>query len=560
MAACFKPASPAAGPATWPSAGRRGYRGGAAGGGGGGGGGPAYDPDAAVYIASTGELFPKALNVLVLGIKAAGLWDDHIGSIKKAIGVPSLAASMVDLRNPNLLGDAINAPGHSATEGWIFTSDSSQSIDTNWRCGAVDSKGTQDSVHVGMRIIAASGGHPGSVDSASASNRLGFEAFNTGIQRWFGNDGTTLQSAENPATPAHYIGVRSSASARALYKDGSSLGNDSQASQIPASVNVLIGARHRHGGIVDAFLTGRLELWHAGAGLTAAQSSALVALFNAYCAATVPSDGFDGLDAAPVIGVGMKRLYSAYAGPLLRLVRSVDDAEMDFGVDQFGNLDFLAIASWAGGSALLGKRWYNQFGGDDYVQTVKASMPRFSPMGINGAPCFVFDGGNDYMKAFLSNPITGTDLFAAALMRTATGVANFDGIVNGAAISDLNDFQSATSCTVNWGTGGTVILYRSGAQSTTAVGTASVDANVVATGRISGGNLYAGANGTEAAGEATAGNLNIEESWVGARFYNDVPNNQMPVALAGVAMFGGDPGATDRGAVIDYLKSVGGIT
>ncbi|MGE3907510.1 MAG: hypothetical protein AB7F36_16280, partial [Reyranellaceae bacterium] len=233
---------------------------------------------------------------------------------------------MVDLRNPNLAGTAFNAPVHSATDGWTFTAASSQHIDTGWKCGATDSKATQDSVHVGMRIMAASGGHPGSVDSASASNRLGFEAFSAGIQRWFGNDGTTLQTAENPATPAHFIGVRTGASARALYRDGIGLANDSQASQTPADVNVMLGARHRHGGIIDAFLTGRLELWHAGAGLTAAQSATLMALFNAYCAATVPADGLDGLATAPIIGVGMKRLHSAYAGPLVRLVRNVDDA------------------------------------------------------------------------------------------------------------------------------------------------------------------------------------------------------------------------------------------
>lgn len=243
------------------------------------------DAAADAYITATGELFPDALNTLVLGIKAASLWDNHIGSIKKAIGVPSLAASMIDLRNTAFNGTAVNTPGHSATTGWSFTKASSQYINSGWQVPATGSKATQNSVHVGVRVMASTV-DGGSNMSLAYSNpyHLGFGYLFNGNVQWRANDSTAIDPTPATAIPGGWIGTRTTAAARALYKNGVSAGSDTQASSGVPALNLFIGARNI-AGTPDNFSTSRVTLWHAGAGLDATQTAALDALFAAYALA-----------------------------------------------------------------------------------------------------------------------------------------------------------------------------------------------------------------------------------------------------------------------------------
>jgi hypothetical protein len=242
-----------------------------------------YDPDAQAYIDATGELFPSALNTLVLGIKAAGLWDDHIGSIKKAIGVPSLAASMIDLRNTAFNGTAVNTPTHSATEGWGFTAASSQYIDSAWKVPATGSKASQNSVHVGLRIMASTVNGGMSVAMTYTNpNWMGFGYLFNGNIDW-GASGPQLHLTPATVTPCGIIGVRTSANAQAVYRNGSSIGSDSAASTGTVNLNLPIGARNV--GTPDNFSTSRITVFHAGAGLDATQAAALDTLFAAYATA-----------------------------------------------------------------------------------------------------------------------------------------------------------------------------------------------------------------------------------------------------------------------------------
>jgi len=248
---------------------------------------PAYDADAQAYIDATGELFPDELNTLVLGIKAASLWDNHIGSIKKAIGVPSLAASMIDLRNTAFNGTAVNTPGHSATAGWSFVKASSQYIDSAWKGPATNSKASQNSVHVGLRIMASTvDGGSNLTNSYINPDALGFTYLFDGYAYWNANGALASQLILSPATvtPGGIIGVRTASNARAVYRNGSSIGSDTGASGGTINANMFIGARN-NGGTPDLFSTSRITLWHAGAGLDASQAAALDALFAAYALA-----------------------------------------------------------------------------------------------------------------------------------------------------------------------------------------------------------------------------------------------------------------------------------
>ena len=279
MGATYKTAFPACGPAVWASDGLPAYRGGTS--------GPSYDADALAYITSAGALFPDDLNTLVLGIKAAGLWDDHLGSIKFAVGVPDFASSLIDLRNPAFNGSASTAPTHSATQGWGFTKASSQYIDSGWKVGATDSKASQDSVHLGLRLMAAT------VDGGSAlmkvfanPNGLGFGYLFDGYVRWAANDtdSSVLSTSTATVTPGAMIGTRTGASARAVYRNGVSLANDTLASGGTLNLNTLIGCRN-NAGTPDLFSTARITAFHAGAGLDDTQAATLTALFDTYAAA-----------------------------------------------------------------------------------------------------------------------------------------------------------------------------------------------------------------------------------------------------------------------------------
>lgn len=246
--------------------------------------GAAYDVDAQAYIDATGELFPEALNTLVVGIKAAGLWDDHIGSIKKAIGVPSLAASMIDLRNTAFNGTAVNTPTHSATAGWTLARTSSQYIAQVWRPGATDSKGTLNSSHFGLRVRASQPVAQGAVcaNSYSNPNYFGFGYLENGFQQFGANDsmaGNTYNA--NPAAPASYIISRTASNVVKLLRNGVVVTNSATASGSLNGLAPFLASRNL-GGSPSEFTDCRYSLVHGGAGLDDAQAAALTTLFDAY--------------------------------------------------------------------------------------------------------------------------------------------------------------------------------------------------------------------------------------------------------------------------------------
>lgn len=246
-------------------------------------GGATYDLNALAYINATGALFPDALNDLVLGIKSAGLWNNHLGSIKFGFGVPSLAASMIDLRNTAFNGTAVNNPTHSATGGWTFVAASSQFIDTGWRVGATDSKASQNSSHYGVRLR---GGSPGFWTAATFQNPhiFGFVALGDGAQQYGINDNGSPTGAKAIAAGTHFIATRTDASATALYGNGLGVSTSVVSSSGTSGFNVLLGGLN-NGGTPGSFVSARFTCVHAGSGLDASQTAMLTALIDEYAVA-----------------------------------------------------------------------------------------------------------------------------------------------------------------------------------------------------------------------------------------------------------------------------------
>ena len=244
---------------------------------------PSFDADAQAYITTAGELFPDALNTLVVGLKAAGLWD-KMGSIQKAIGVSTLSASLIDLKNTAFNSTAVNGPTQSATQGWTFAAASSQYLVAGWHPNEADSKASLNSTHIGVRV--KSGGGPGqSLASVfSNPNRLGFYLLSDGVQYNYVNSGNLLD-AYVAGTAGRYVISRTAANAQALYKNTSSIASNTGASAAIPTSDFYIAAENNSGFSPHRFFDGRISLFHAGAALDSSEVSAADALFSAYATA-----------------------------------------------------------------------------------------------------------------------------------------------------------------------------------------------------------------------------------------------------------------------------------
>ena len=86
---------------------------------------------------------------------------------------------------------------------------------------------------------------------------------------------------------------------------------------------------------------------------------------------------YDTLVLTPRSARSTRRLFTSYTGPLVRLRRAgVDDAEMDFGYDENGLIDVLAISAWLGAGPPRVVVWYAQTGnGRDMTQSTLSRQP-----------------------------------------------------------------------------------------------------------------------------------------------------------------------------------------
>ncbi len=92
----------------------------------------------------------------------------------------------------------------------------------------------------------------------------------------------------------------------------------------------------------------------------------------------------------------MRILESDYEGPLVRLRRQSDNAEMDFGCTDTDIVDVAAINSWRGGANVFMVVWYDQSGlGRNAIQNTNANQPQFIPN--IALPYFIGDGVNDFL-------------------------------------------------------------------------------------------------------------------------------------------------------------------
>jgi hypothetical protein len=101
----------------------------------------------------------------------------------------------------------------------------------------------------------------------------------------------------------------------------------------------------------------------------------------------------------------LRSLSNSYAGPVVTVRRSSDDAEEDF---TSGEVADGTLAAFCGAGDGFVKQWWDQSGntGRDVSQTTSAYQPQIVDAGAviteEGKPAILFDGSNDY----LSNSLT----------------------------------------------------------------------------------------------------------------------------------------------------------
>ncbi|MEO5889017.1 MAG: fibrinogen-like YCDxxxxGGGW domain-containing protein [Ferruginibacter sp.] len=114
------------------------------------------------------------------------------------------------------------------------------------------------------------------------------------------------------------------------------------------------------------------------------------------------------------LAVGLRQLRTDYAGPSLRLRRSTDNAESDFGFAGT-DLDIAAISTFLGASAGYCTILYDQSGlGNNIVQTNPSQQPLFLAEGLNGKPVLRFSqNGPQYMSNPTNFPAPFTVIYTA---------------------------------------------------------------------------------------------------------------------------------------------------
>jgi hypothetical protein len=110
---------------------------------------------------------------------------------------------------------------------------------------------------------------------------------------------------------------------------------------------------------------------------------------------TLTARALDGL--SPAAAYSTRRLRSAYAGPLLQVRRSTDNATQDIGTTVAGGLDVTALTNFCGAASCFVTTWYDQSGNARHASQATASLqPRLVNAGTleteNSLPSLYFSG------------------------------------------------------------------------------------------------------------------------------------------------------------------------
>jgi len=103
-------------------------------------------------------------------------------------------------------------------------------------------------------------------------------------------------------------------------------------------------------------------------------------------------------DSGATLAVGLRKLKTAYAGSAIRLRRSSDNQQQDFGFDG-NNLNTAAISTWLAGATGFCTTLYDQSGhGGDITQSNTTAQPMYVESGINNKPMLHFNASHSLVN------------------------------------------------------------------------------------------------------------------------------------------------------------------
>lgn len=117
----------------------------------------------------------------------------------------------------------------------------------------------------------------------------------------------------------------------------------------------------------------------------------------------------------PVLAVSAARkLIADYNGPLIRVIRSTDEAEADIGTDSLGRLDEAALLAFVGGANGFIHTLYSQVGSAIFQRPALVSAPLIAQAGAvikrGGRPAMVMEG-NRYLASSGAGALTSDQGF-----------------------------------------------------------------------------------------------------------------------------------------------------
>ena len=128
---------------------------------------------------------------------------------------------------------------------------------------------------------------------------------------------------------------------------------------------------------------------------------------------------------APVAAYSLRRVVSAYVGPVIQVRRSTDDAVLDIGVTTAGDLDTAALLAFSAGGDAYVTTWFDQSGnGYHATQPVAAKQPQVIAAGAlvkqNGEPVVSFSSTTWLSTAAVTMVPTGYTVAIVAGVRANT--------------------------------------------------------------------------------------------------------------------------------------------
>jgi hypothetical protein len=128
-----------------------------------------------------------------------------------------------------------------------------------------------------------------------------------------------------------------------------------------------------------------------------------------------------------------RKLLSSYAGNCVRIRRSSDNSEQDFGFVS-NVVDTAGIATFVGGGSGFIVTWYDQNGNAvDITNSTAASQPLFVASGINSLPTTRFVSADKLSKAITLTDIAASNQFTALIVQMQAGAKAQNTTINALA-------------------------------------------------------------------------------------------------------------------------------